>query len=445
MSQSPKFLLRCRKCGHAIADFKTWFAHNQACPQCGHKFVYAEYAADAARIKDLIEDQNYTAPDFWRYFDFLPLVDRANIVTSGEGAIPVDRWPFLERFAAQNYGLDIEVHAYRNDLNMGTGTFKDVAASMAASALKENGIKEYAVASTGNIANAFAHYLAKAGVSLSVFIPADALEANEAEASSYGQRVFRVRGDYSQAKAVAAAFNQRHGILLSGGNTDPLRVEAKRTMVFEWRRLMRRMPTVYIQALSGGTGPIAIEKAYHDLRGTALDGPMPRFLMVQPDQCDPMAQGFQQAKRDGFPRGWESRYPVMDNPRTAVPTLATGNPATYPIVAELTKRSGGEIFSAPESQITHTARMVAYETHNRIGPASCVAVGGFFEALDRGLLRDGDVALVNIGEGTRRAPGLLTDMIYSSRQVSGIDDCDRFDREQYRKELWAPFAKYHKR
>lgn len=78
-------------------------------------------------------------------------------------------------------------------MNPGTGTFKDVAASVAASVLKENGVKRFAIASTGNIATAFSYYLAKAGISLSVFIPQDALMANEAEISSYGQKVLGLR------------------------------------------------------------------------------------------------------------------------------------------------------------------------------------------------------------------------------------------------------------
>ncbi len=443
MEQSRKFRFRCLKCNYIIKDFQEWFAHNQSCPLCKHKFVFTEYAKDSAEVAHLINDKAYTNQDLWRYFDFLPLNNRNNIISSGEGAIPVNQWDFLSDFAKKQYGLDIEVFAFRNDLNNGTGTLKDVAASVAASVLKENGITEYCIASTGNIANAYAHYLAKAGISISIFIPQDALKANEAEVNSYGQRIYRVKGDYAAAKKVAAQFNEKYNILLSGGNVDPMRVEAKKTMVFEWLRQMKKMPTVYIQALSGGTGPIAIDKAYHDLKDTGLLGKLPRFFMIQPDQCAPMTQGYRKSKANGFPNGWLNDYPILESPVTAVPTLATGNPATYPVIASLVHKSKGEMLEFAEKNIVDVARMIAYETHVRIGPASCIAVGGFFEALHHGKLNNGDVVLINIGEGVRRSPELMEELIYTTKHVSSIEECDRFNRKDYRDLLWKPFVEYN--
>lgn len=447
-TSDTKFHLRCKKCNYIIKTFGEFFAHNQSCPICKSKVVTAEYTADYAKLKPLIEETNQTEAvnddTLWRYFDFLPLNHRENIVTSGEGNISVDKWQFLVDFAKKQYGIDIEVFVYRNDQNTGTGTFKDVAAAMAASVLKENGITEYCIASTGNIANAYAHYLAKADISLSVFIPQDALRANEAEVNSYGQRIYRVKGDYTEAKKIAAQFNEKYKILISGGNTDPMRVEAKKTMVFEWMRRMKKMPTVYIQALSGGTGPIAIDKAYSDLQSTGLLGEMPKFFMIQPHNCAPMTAGYRKAKADGFPEGWQNQYPIIQNPVTAVPTLATGNPATYPIVARLVQKSNGEMFEFDEQYIPDVARLVSYETNVVIGPASCIAVGGFFEALHNGKLNNGDTILINIGEGIRRAPELMENIIYTTQNISTIEETDRFDRKTMRKQLWQPFENYNK-
>ncbi|HON18165.1 MAG TPA: pyridoxal-phosphate dependent enzyme [Salinivirgaceae bacterium] len=439
-----KFRFRCLSCDTIINSWKEWFQQNQSCPKCGNRFVYTEYNKNINEVKKSIADSTYTSPDFWRYFDFLPLHDKNNIITSGEGAIPVDRWKFLEDFARDKYNLQIEVYAYRNDLNGGTRTFKDVAGSMAASVLKENGINEYCIASTGNIANAYAHYLAKAGINLSVFIPEDALKANEAEVNSFGQRIYRVKGDYAQAKKVAAEYSQRFNILMSIGNIDPIRVEAKKTMVFEWLRLMKKMPTVYIQALSGGTGPIAIYKAFHDLEGTNLFDHLPRFYMIQPHRCAPMAHGFRKAQKENFPDGWLKNYPIYENPQTMVPTLATGNPTTYPIIADLVKKSEGEILEFSEDYIPQVARMVAYESMVRIGPASCIAVGGFFETLHHKKLKNGDVVLINIGEGTQRAPELMEQIIYTTKNIASVEETEVFQRASLRDFVWKPFKEFEK-
>jgi len=204
---NDKFYFQCRSCGEKLSGFSEWFGHGQKCPACGGKWVDVRYYRHEKLLLPLMQKQGAEATSLFHYFDYLPLLNRDNIITEGEGVIRVDRWNFLEDFARREYGLTLKVLAYRNDENPGTGTFKDVAAALAASVLKENGISQYCVASTGNIANAFAHYLAKAGISLSVFIPDDALMANEAGVSCYGQRVFRVRGDYALAKKLCAEFS----------------------------------------------------------------------------------------------------------------------------------------------------------------------------------------------------------------------------------------------
>ena len=438
-----KFYLHCTECGYDIPDFKEWFNNNQKCTKCECTIVDVKYNRDYSEIKELINSK-VEPKNMWRYFNFLPLNNKENIITRDEGVIPLERWSFLEEYAKSRYGISIKVNAYRNDLNPGTGTFKDVAATVAASVLKENGIKEFCIASTGNIANAYAHYLAEAGISISVFVPDNALKANEAEVNSYGQKLFKVKGDYAKAKDVAAAYSKKYGILMSGGNTDPMRVEGKKTMVFEWLRQTGEVPNVYIQALSGGTGPIAIEKAYKDLKGLGMVDKLPRFIMVQPSGCAPMTHGWEKAKSDNFPKGWETQYPIYENPITKVPTLATGKPGTYPIITRIVKESNGEIIEFNEDHLIDIARAIAFENTVRIGPAAAISAGGFFESLHKGLLNDGDNILINIGEGVRRSPDFVEEMMYTTQDIDSVDECERFDREQYREQLWKKVDEMYK-
>jgi threonine synthase len=274
---------------------------------------------------------------------------------------------------------------------------------------------------------------------LAVFLPNDALRANEAEISSYGQRVFRVNGDYALAKKIAAGYSEKYKILLSAGNIDPMRVEAKKTMVWEWLRQTGDLPDVYVQALSGGTGPIAIDKGIREIKGLGFPEKLPRFIMVQPSGCDPMTAGWKKAKAAGFPEGWKKDYPIYDNPVTLIPTLATGNPATFPIIADLVHKSLGEIITFDEQRCLDVARLIAFEEGVKIGPASTVAVGGFFEALAQGVFKDGESVLINIGESMNRAPEFLDGMIYTTKYVDAIDDCTPPNREDYREKLWAKF------
>ena len=436
-----KFYLECLRCEHKIESFKLWFDSGQRCPQCGNNQADVIYTDKMAKIEDLLHDKSAADSGLWRYFDYLPLNDKDNIISCGEGLVPIDRWRFLEDFAKNKYGLDLKVFAHRHDNNFATGTFKDLAGSMIASVLKESGIRTYTAASTGNIGVAYSRYLSAADIALYAFIPNNSSNAQEAEIGCFGQKVFRVNGDYHAAKELALEFSQKHGILLAAGNFDPMRIEAKKTMVYEWLRLLLDFPTVYIQALSGGTGPIGIAKACHELEGMGFFEGTPRFILTQTDKCSPMADAWAEAKKNDFPEGWEKSYPIYNNPETIIPTLATGYPKTYPEIGKLVRETGGEINAFPEVDTIPISRLVAYESAVRIGPAAAIAVGGFFKSLTDGLLHQGDIVLINIGEGIRRAPGFMAKLIYETTTVDALDDCRLMDRNQYREKLWDDVVK----
>ncbi len=428
-----KYHLQCVACGHVTSDFGEWFTQNQQCPDCGSKHSEVWYTSDYEELSQIIHQR---VESFWQYFPFLPLSDPSNIITCIEGGIPIERWGFLEEFAKEQYNLNIEVHVCRNDLNGGTGTFKDVSASLAASLFKEYGIEQYCVASTGNTATSYATYLSMAGVNCSVFLPDNALKASEAFISAYGQQVFRVKGDYTKTKVIASGYSKTNHILMSNGNIDPIRVEAKKTMVFEWLRQLGRIPDVYIQAVSGGTGPIAIDKGVREIQSVYPGLRNPRFLFIQPDKCDPMVQAWEKAERENFPAGFENEYPTIDNPDTEIPTLATGHPTSYPILAKLAKAVGGSFVRINESGIADNARLVAFERQVMLGPASAVCMAGFFESLKKGLIHDGETVLLNIGEGVRRSPEFVDKMIYTTKMVDSVDECQPHTMSSYREQLW---------
>ncbi len=433
-----KFFFRCRTCGYEIKDFKEWFEHNQKCTKCGSGKIYTVYSTPQERISELINTEN-EPKSLWHYFDFLPLNDKKNIVTDGEGVAPIERWKFLEDYAKRKYNLELEIFINRNDKSFATGTFKDKGGSLAASVLKEQGIKEYVVASTGNTATAFAHYLAKAGISCSIFVPENALSDSEAHIGTYGQKLFRVKGDYAYAKKVAADYAKKHGILMTGGNLDPLRLEAKKTQVFEMLRIMGKMPDVYIQALSGGTGPFSVEKAFIDFKETGIFDKMPRFLLSQGDHCAPQAHAWTKAKKNGFPEGYQNEYPIYENPEVLIPTIATGNPGMYPLMAPLVRKTGGEIFEIKEELAVDIARLVAYERVIKIGPASAAGLAGLFESLKQGYINNGETVFVNMGESAGRALDFMKETAYTTEIISSADQCKRFNRDEYKELVWKPF------
>jgi len=91
-----KYHLQCLRCGQEIESFKIWFDHGQRCPGCGNNRADVQYADNMANIEDFLQDKSIAVSGLWRYFDYLPLNSRDNIVSCGEGLVPIDRWRFLE-------------------------------------------------------------------------------------------------------------------------------------------------------------------------------------------------------------------------------------------------------------------------------------------------------------------------------------------------------------
>lgn len=436
-----KFHFECLTCGNKIESFQQWFANDQKCPKCRQSKINTVYSTNKEKLKTLL-NQKEGVHSMWHYFDFLPLNDTQNIVSDGEGVDPIERWSFLEEYAKNRYGLKIEVYVKRSDYSPATGTFKDPGGALAASVLKEAGIKNYVVVSTGNTANAFAQYLAKADISASVFMPQDALKENFVSISMLGQKVYVVKGDYAYAKKVAADYAKKHNYLITLGNLDPLRLEAKKTTAFELIRQLGKMPDVFLQAVSGGTAPLSVQKAFDDFGQTGLLGKMPRMIFIQGNYCAPQVHAWNKAKANGFPEGWQNEYPIYENPKTLVPTIATGNPGLYPMLAKLVKQTNGEYFEVKEEMAVDAGRLIAYEKAVKMGPASAIAFLGFFEALKNNAIKDGQSVFINSGEGVRRALSFVEQTSYTLEEITCADDAKVFDRANYKDFVWKPFLKY---
>lgn len=396
-----KFQLVCKKCSKVIDDFATWFKQDQKCT-CGCGYVEVEYINPPQMTRDSLNSDTDNFQDF--YFDYLPIQNKDNIVSYGEGMIPIQRWSHLEKMAAE-YDVNCEVYVYRNDLNGASGTFKDISAALAATVLKENNVSSYCLASTGNAAVSFATYLAKAGVKFDVFLPSFADPDSISTIQRTGQHLTVANGGYGDAKGLAADFHKNNNVLISGGNTDPLRIESKRTMVFECLRQLGTLPSVYIQSVAGGTSPLAFEKGYRDLQKVFHDEhfDFPRMILVQQDTCDPMVLSWENAVAANFPDGWEHDYVIKDNVNTRIGILTAANPGNYPLVAPLVRNSGGSFVRVSEQELPIYGKKMLNDQNILLGPASVVCYAGFIESVKNGLIRNGDKVLLNTGESCARA------------------------------------------
>ncbi len=121
-----KYQLVCKKCGKVIGDFAAWFNQDQLC-ECGSNHAEVVYDSDYRQLDELCKP-GQKVENLYHYLPFLPIDKADEQVTCGEGAVPIEEWEFLSRYAKDKSGIDCKVVVARNDLNGGSRTFKDIAA-----------------------------------------------------------------------------------------------------------------------------------------------------------------------------------------------------------------------------------------------------------------------------------------------------------------------------
>ncbi|PJF44309.1 MAG: threonine synthase [Phototrophicales bacterium] len=370
--------LDCKNCG-----WSTLYEEPiKNCPSCGDDIIYARYDLDVLRAQNWQSLIQQRKPGLWRYHELLPIKKSANIVTMGEGGTPLIHAENLGRMLGLKY-------LYIKDERQGpTGSFKDRQASVAISVMKELGIDEAVVASTGNVAIAYSAYAARAGIKLWAFFPDRVPNDKIREVALYGTEVVNVTGTYDQAKTIAANFAKSQGIYYDRGIKSIAAMESMKTIAFEIAEdLGWRAPDWFIQGVSGGMGPIGVIKGFEELRTLGLVDRVPGLGIVQSEGCAPMIEAFN--------NDWAVAVPV-EHPTTVIATLSTGNPGrAYQLLYDMMKQYGGIAESASDEEAFDTTRIMARMDGISVEPATAVAFAGLIKMVQRGKIKSDDIVVFN--------------------------------------------------
>ncbi|MCL4254801.1 MAG: pyridoxal-phosphate dependent enzyme, partial [Anaerolineae bacterium] len=284
MIRTKTITLECTYC-HTQTSFRDF---KGACPKCGETIVEARYMLDGSDFRAWAGDLHNRPANLWRYHEILPIYDTDNIISLGEGGTPLIKSKAL----AASLGLK---NLYFKDERQGpTGSFKDRQATVAISALVEMGVDEVVVASTGNVAIAYAAYGARAGIKVWAFFPRLTPNDKMREAALYGAEVIKTTGNYDQTKILAAQFARAKGVFLDKGIKSVAAIEAMKTMSYEIveqlgryleNRQRWRVPDWFLQGVSGGMGPIGVGKGFREMYDAGLIDKMPAFGIIQSTGC----------------------------------------------------------------------------------------------------------------------------------------------------------------
>jgi threonine synthase len=377
------------------------------CPACGGEWLDAvyDYESLSSQWRERIAARPFS---LWRYWDLLPLCDEANILAMGEGGTPL--------LHASNLGMMLgRSHIYVKDERQGpTGSFKDRQAALAISVMKEQGITEAVVASTGNVAISYSAYSALAGIKLWAFLTSSVPADKMREVALYGSEVIKITGTYDQTKQVAADFAERKGLHLDRGLKSFAAKESMKTVSFEIAEQLGwaldaagsaqgsgtiyppvvgthlplfRAPDWYVQAVSGGLGPIGVWKGFVELYKMGLIDRLPKLACIQAAGCAPMVNSFE--------KGLEVAEPVR-NPQTLITTVATGYPGlAYSFLRKVILEHGGVFQAATDDEAFRAMHVMAKMDGISMEPASGLAFAGLFKMVGAGIVKPDDVVVVN--------------------------------------------------
>jgi threonine synthase len=393
----------CRAC-QAKFDFERPLP---TCPNCNNGWLDAEYELTypsinghlAQRGQQWLQQLDRRGASLWRYRELLPLRHDENIVTLGEGWTPL--------LKAHNLSLMLgHPNIYIKDERQGpTGSFKDRQAAIAISAMKEAGIKEAVVASTGNVAIAYSAYCARAGIKLWVFVTSSVPADKMREMALYGAEVIKVAGTYDEAKRVAAEFAASKNLFWDRGIKGITAKEAMKTLAFEIAEQLGnieagRDPTIlngsqhpwktpdwYLQAVSGGLGPVGVMKGFAELKRLGLVAKLPKLACFQTSGCAPMANSFH--------KGLAVAENVKE-PRTDITTLATGAPGeAYEVLRALILQHGGTIDAISDVAAFNALHLVAKMDGISVEPATAVTFAGLFKLIHEGKIQPHETVVIN--------------------------------------------------
>jgi threonine synthase len=325
----------------------------------------------------------------WRYREFLPVGDPADVVSLGEGGTP------LLRPSALGARIGIPGLLVKDDGLNPTGTFKARGASCGISMARALGVEEVALPSAGNAGAAWACYGAAAGIRVHVAMPRDAPLTNRLECQLYGADLALVDGLISDAGETIAEGIAEHGWFDASTLKEPYRIEGKKTLGLEIaEQLAWQCPDAIVYPAGGGVGLIGIWRAFAQLSALGwIRGPLPRLIVTQAEGCAPLVKAFAAGKE--VSEHWEGAT-----------TIAAGLCVPHALgdflVLRAIRETGGTAVAVSDEAIREAVSLLGRGAGISAAPEGAATLAAAIALREQGDLRgDDSVVVVNTGSALK--------------------------------------------
>ncbi len=317
----------------------------------------------------------------WRYRELLP-VEPSDIVSLGETVTPLVACPRLgARVGAPRLLI-------KDESRLPTGSFKARGMAVAVSMARRFGLPHLAAPTAGNAGGALAAYAARAGLSCTVFMPADTPVVNRLEAAMHGARAYLVEGLITDCGRIVQEGCAALGWFNMSTLKEPYRTEGKKTMGLELaEQLGWRLPDVILYPTGGGTGLIGMWKAFDELArlGWLEDDRMPRLYACQSSGCAPIVRAFEEGTR--FAQS-------PPDPHTIASGLRVPAAVGDFMILDAVRASGGRALSADEDRIREWTRIACRHEGIAVCPETAVCLAVLARSVRDGEIGAGEQVVV---------------------------------------------------
>jgi threonine synthase len=320
----------------------------------------------------------------WRYRALLPIDEGQVRYPLPVGGTPLVAAPVL-RARCGVPGLWV-----KDETRGPSASNKDRATALVIEDGLRRGVDTITTASTGNAAVATAFGAAAAGLRAVVFISTDCHADKLALMLQAGALVFQVGQGYATAVDLSREAARHFGWLDRNTGTNPLTLEAKKTVALEiWEQLDRRAPDVVIVPVGDGPTLAAMHKGFRELLECGVIRRLPRLIGVQSTSCQPLV------------RAWTAeavRPADLDPHGTVADGIAVTRPATGALVLDAVRESDGAMLAVTDQDLLAAVDALAAWAGVGAEPAGAASLAGLWAALERGLI-DGSETVVVLATG----------------------------------------------
>ena len=393
MNEPKKYFFQCLKCNQKVIDADDKILR---CPACGSPI---SNLMNIELLKNKIsKDQFYNLKidSMWSFFDFLPLLNKKNVVSLMEGDTPILKSNRLSK------SLGFKSLLLKLDFLNPTGSFKDRQISMGISKAVELNKNSVITMSSGNVGASVAAYSARAGMKNIILIPSIAPESKILQIKQYGGNVVKINSDSTQfisniVKKASIEFDMAN--LITAGIYNPFINKGAKTISYEITIQSNTnklgLPDIIVIPVGGSGLLSSIFEGFRELHNLGIIDYIPKLIAVQPEGCAPFVKAIE--------NNYTPEY-MFENPWKDIKTISTALADDIPLDCHTgipaIKNSGGFAVSVSDDETLAASKQLSSLEGIFAEPSSCTTVAAIVKLLGKHLIQeDENICCLITGSG----------------------------------------------